>query len=49
MTAAILLAATCLGKVAVESVPVVPLMTIPAAARGGFAAIFEQEVVTDCY
>lgn len=38
-----------LGKVTVESVPVAPTMTIPAAARGGFAAIFEQKAVTDCY
>ena len=37
------------GKAAVESVPVAPTMTIPAAARGGFAAIFEQKAVTDCY
>ena len=38
-----------LGRVTVESMPVAPTMTIPAAARGGFAAIFEQKAVTDCY
>ncbi len=30
-----------LGKVTVESVPVAPTMKVEAAARGGFAAIFE--------
>ena len=32
------------GKVAVESVAVAPTMKVEAAARGGFAAIFEPAV-----